>query len=153
MADTVTSSPPDQISARNRRLTGIALMCGALFCFSCLDATAKWVNRSVDPLVTVWVRYMSAAMLTSIAVNPWAKPGFYRTRRLPLQLLRSTFTFVSTVCNFIALKYLQLVETLSIMFSTPLIVALLAGPILGSAACIPRPFCRSRAPSPTRSTT
>jgi drug/metabolite transporter (DMT)-like permease len=106
-------------------------MCGALLCFSCLDATAKWVNRSVDPLVTVWVRYMSAALLTSIAVNPWAKPGFYRTRRLPLQLLRSTFTFISTVCNFIALKYLQLVETLSIMFSTPLIVALLAGPILG----------------------
>ena len=45
-------------------MIGIALMCAALFCFSCLDATAKWVNRSVDPLVTVWARYMAAALLT-----------------------------------------------------------------------------------------
>lgn len=106
-------------------------MCAALLCFSCLDATAKWVNRSVDPLVTVWARYVSAALLTFIVINPWTKPGAVRTRRLPLQLIRSILLFVSTLCNFVALQYLQLVETLSIVFSTPLIVALLAGPILG----------------------
>ncbi|WP_230531447.1 DMT family transporter [Microvirga roseola] len=131
MADTVPSSVPVRTSAHRERLTGIALMCGALLCFSCLDATAKWVNRSVDPLVTVWARYVSAAVLTSLALNPVTKPGLLRTRRLPLQLIRSLLLFVSTLCNFIALQYLQLVETLSIMFSTPLMVALLAGPILG----------------------
>ena len=54
-----------------------------------------------------------------------------RTRRLPLQLLRSLLLFASTICNFFALKYLQLVETQSIIFATPLLVALFAGPLLG----------------------
>ena len=37
----------------------------------------------------------------------------------------------TTICSFTALKYLQLVENMAIQFSTPLIVALLAGPMLG----------------------
>ena len=106
-------------------------MCAALFCFSCLDATAKWVNRSVDPMVTVWARYMAAALLTFMVINPRTKPGVLKTRRLPLQLLRSLLLFASTICNFFALKYLQLVETQSIIFATPLLVALFAGPLLG----------------------
>jgi drug/metabolite transporter (DMT)-like permease len=131
MADTATVPHPASSSLHRQRLTGIALMCGALLCFSCLDATAKWVNRSVDPLVTVWARYVSGVLLTSFAINAWTHPGFLRTRRLPLQLIRSTLVFLATLCNFLALNYLQLVETLSIVFSTPLIVALLAGPMLG----------------------
>ncbi len=131
MADTISPSLPAQVSHRRNRLIGIALMCAALICFSCLDATAKWVNRSVDPMVTVWARYVSAALLTFIVINPRTKPGALRTRRLPLQLIRSFLLFASTICNFFALQYLQLVETQSIIFATPLLVALLAGPVLG----------------------
>jgi drug/metabolite transporter (DMT)-like permease len=129
MADTAPLSA--RASRQRSRLIGIGLMCLALLCFSGLDATAKWVNRSVDPLVTVWARYVSAAALTFIFINPWTKPGAVATRRLPLQLARSFMLFLSTICNFVALQYLQLVEALSIVFSTPLIVTLLAGPILG----------------------
>jgi drug/metabolite transporter (DMT)-like permease len=131
MADTISSPLPTQVTHRRSRLIGIALMCAALICFSCLDATAKWVNRSVDPMVTVWARYVSAALLTVIVINPRTKPGALRTRRLPLQLIRSFLLFASTICNFFALQYLQLVETQSIIFATPLLVALLAGPLLG----------------------
>lgn len=131
MAKTAPSALLSWNSPRRQRLTGIALMCAALLCFSCLDATAKWVNRSVDPLVTTWARYMSAFVLTSLFINPWTQPRLLRSRRLPLQLVRSTLLLLSTLCNFVALQYLQLVETTSILFSTPLLVALLAGPILG----------------------
>jgi drug/metabolite transporter (DMT)-like permease len=131
MVDTVTSPLPKTVAPRQSTLIGIALMCAALFCFSCLDATAKWVNRSVDPMVTVWARYMAAALLTFMVINPRTKPGVLKTRRLPLQLLRSLLLFASTICNFFALKYLQLVETQSIIFATPLLVALFAGPLLG----------------------
>ena len=51
------SSPPGRSTERRSRLVGIGLMCGALLCFSCLDATAKWLNRAFDPLLTVWWRY------------------------------------------------------------------------------------------------
>ncbi|MBO1905140.1 DMT family transporter [Microvirga sp. 3-52] len=131
MADTIPISSPKTAAQRQNRMVGIALMCAALFCFSCLDATAKWVNSSVDPMITVWARYISAAFLTFLVINPRTQPGALRTRRLPLQLLRSFLLFASTLCNFFALKYLQLVETQSIIFATPLLVALLAGPLLG----------------------
>jgi drug/metabolite transporter (DMT)-like permease len=116
---------------RRRRLAGIGLMCAALLCFSCLDATAKWVNRSVDPLMTVWWRYAVSVLLVSCLINPWTRPGVLRSNRFGLQVLRSLLLFFSTVTNFFALKHLQLAETISISFSVPLMVALMAGPLLG----------------------
>ena len=116
---------------RRRRLVGIALMCGALLTFACLDATAKWLNRSLDPILTVWVRYVGSIVFVALFVNPWMTPGVTRTVRPWLQAGRSVLLLASTALNFFALKYLQLTETVSIMFSTPFLVALLAGPLLG----------------------
>lgn len=116
---------------RRQRLAGIALMCGAVLCFAGLDACAKWLNRSMDPLMTVWARYMASVVVVSALLNPWTVPGLLRTRRPWLQAGRSLLVLVSTILNFIALQYLQLTETVSIMFATPFLVALLAGPMLG----------------------
>ena len=81
---------------QRQRVVGIALMMLAVSCFSCLDATAKYVNRSVDPLVTVWARYIVSVLLTSVMINPWTRPGVMRTNRLGLQLLRSTLMLFTT---------------------------------------------------------
>src|SRR3954471_10013633 len=116
---------------RRERLIGIGLMCAALMCFSSLDATAKWLNRSMDPLLTVWWRYTSSVVLVSLALNPLNHPRLLTTTRPGMQALRSSLLFLSTVLNFFALRYLQLAETMSILFATPLMVALLAGPLLG----------------------
>ena len=32
---------------RDHRLAGIALLLGATACFACIDASAKWLNRSM----------------------------------------------------------------------------------------------------------
>jgi drug/metabolite transporter (DMT)-like permease len=127
--------PPDPA---RQRAAGIALMLLAVACFSCLDATAKYINRTVDPLVTVWARYVVSVFLTSMIINPWTQPGVIRTRRLGLQLLRSALMLFTTICSFTALKYLPLVENMSIQFATPLIVALLAGPMLGERVGLQR---------------
>jgi drug/metabolite transporter (DMT)-like permease len=114
-----------------RRLVGIALMCGALLSFACLDAAAKWLNQFLDPVLTVWVRYVGSVVFVSLFVNPWTTPGVARTARPWLQAGRSVLLLGSTALNFVALKHLQLTETVSIMFATPFLVALLAGPLLG----------------------
>jgi drug/metabolite transporter (DMT)-like permease len=129
-------SPPqspvaDPFSAQRQRAVGITLMLLAVMCFSGLDATAKYVNRSLDPLVTVWARYVVSMFLTAMVINPWTQPGVMRTTRPGLQLLRSALMLLTTICSFTALKYLPLVENMAIQFATPLIVALLAGPMLG----------------------
>ena len=58
--------------------------------------------------------------LTAIILNPVTQPGVLRTRRLGFQLARSGVLFGSTLLNFVALRYLQLAETVSITFFTPL---------------------------------
>jgi drug/metabolite transporter (DMT)-like permease len=120
-------SPED----RRKRLIAIALMCGALFCFACLDATAKWLSDHVDPLQVVWARYLGSVLVVSVFVNQYTTPGVSRTMRPWLQGIRSILLLGSTMLNFTALKYLQLAETVSIQFATPFLVALLAGPMLG----------------------
>jgi drug/metabolite transporter (DMT)-like permease len=120
-------SPED----RRKRLIAIGLMCGALFCFACLDATAKWLSDHVDPLQVVWARYLGSVLVVSVFVNQYTTPGVSRTMRPWLQGIRSLLLLGSTMLNFTALKYLQLAETVSIQFATPFLVALLAGPMLG----------------------
>jgi len=54
-----------------------------------------------------------------------------RARNLKLQIIRGLLLAGSTVCNFLALRYLQLAETASIAFSNPLWVCALSVPLLG----------------------
>jgi drug/metabolite transporter (DMT)-like permease len=113
------------------RLTGIALMCGAVACFAFLDTTAKYLNLHMSTLEVVWARYTGAFLLPFIVSNPWTRPGLVTTARPLLQVGRSVLLLASTMCNFMALRYLQLDEAISIAFSTPFFVAALSGPILG----------------------
>jgi len=114
-----------------RRLAGIVLMLGAVACFACLDASAKWLNRTMDLLQTVSVRYIGSFLLVGAFFNPWTRRGLLRAHSLWRQCARACFLVVATLCAFSALRYLPLTEFTSVTFSSPLIVALIAGPLLG----------------------
>jgi len=118
-------------AAARARLKGIGLMCAALACFACLDALAKWLGTHMDPMQVVWARYTAALCMILIIFNPIRNPGVFVTRRPWIQAIRSALLFGSTAVNFIALQYLQLDQTVAIMFATPFIVAILSGPFLG----------------------
>jgi drug/metabolite transporter (DMT)-like permease len=123
---------PDDLShERVSRLTGIALMCGAVACFALLDTTAKYLNLYMSALQVAWARYTGAFLFPFIVSNPWTRPGLTRTNRPVLQLARSVLLLGSTLCNFAALRYLQLDEAIALIFSTPFFVAALSGPMLG----------------------
>jgi len=117
--------------AHRDRLTGIALMCGAVVLFACNDAAAKYLNIHMHTVQVVWARYMAAFALAIVLLDPTGNPQVMRTRRPWLQLGRSALLLGSTVLNFFALRYLQLDEAVSIIFCTPFIVAALGGPMLG----------------------
>jgi drug/metabolite transporter (DMT)-like permease len=121
----------DAFHQRRQRLIGIALMCGAVAMFACLDATGKYLLRYMDPLQVVWARYLGAFLLALIFLNPITRPKIMLTARPYMQVGRSALLLVSTALNFFALRYLQLDEALAILFSTPFLVALLCGPLLG----------------------
>src|SRR5947207_3594526 len=123
--------PHDPSHERVSRLTGIALMCGAVACFALLDTTAKYLNLYMSTLQVVWARYTGAFLFPFMVSNPWTRPGLTRTKRPLLQVARSVLLLTSTLCNFAALRYLQLDEAIALIFSTPFFVAALSGPLLG----------------------
>ncbi len=116
---------------RRQRLIGIGLMCGAVADFACLDAMGKYLGTRMDVLQVVGVRYASAFLLTLLVSNPIVRPGLLQTAKPMLQVGRSALLLGSTFFNFMAFRYLQLDEALAILFSTPFMVAILAGPMLG----------------------
>ncbi len=118
-------------AGRIERLKGIGLMLAALGCFACLDTTAKLLSAHMDTVQVVWARYFFHFILAFVVLNPWTRPGLLNSRRLGLQVGRALLLLVNTILNFLALMYLQLDETSSIMFATPFVVAIIAGPILG----------------------
>jgi drug/metabolite transporter (DMT)-like permease len=115
----------------SHRLIGIALMVVTGLCFACLDSTAKWLVRELPTLQVVWARYLSNFLIVLPLINPWTTRGLLRPKRPVLQVSRGILILASTVFNFIALHHLQLAQTISINFSTPFLVALLAVPLLG----------------------
>ncbi len=77
------------------------------------------------------MRFVGQVLLMAAILGPAALPGLLRTKRLGLQIFRSFLMAATTAGNFIAVGYLRLDQTVSIAFLAPLVVAALAGPILG----------------------
>ncbi len=119
------------VAARRVRQIGIIMMVTAYLFFAFLDSSAKWLGHDLPPLETAWARYAGASLIGLAMVNPIKHRGVLKTSALGLQLVRSVALFISTLANFLALRHLQLSQTVSISFSLPLLVALLAGPMLG----------------------
>lgn len=121
----------DAASARRLRIAAIALMIGAMFFFTLLDTTAKWLSSHESPLQVAWLRYLFHALFAALILNPWTAPGVWRTKKPGLQVLRSVLLAGTTVFNFSAISFIQLDQAVAISFTVPLLVAAFAGPILG----------------------
>lgn len=117
-------------TGQRARLTGIGLICSAVVCFSLLDTTAKYLTAELPILEIVWARYFFHFVFSLFATSPWRAPGVW-PRRPGLQTVRGLLLVTITFANFFALHYLQLDQTVSIGFSAPFLVAILAGPLLG----------------------
>jgi drug/metabolite transporter (DMT)-like permease len=114
------------------RLKAIGLMALATLCFAGLDATAKYliVNGGVPVAQVTWLRFVGHVVFSAALLWPFALPPSLRSAKPWIQVLRSMLMIVTTGFNFIALRYLQLDQTVTIFFLTPLLVAALAGPLL-----------------------
>ncbi|WP_340117195.1 DMT family transporter [Pelagibius sp. 7325] len=115
----------------NEPLRGILLIVAAFCSFAVLDTTAKHLVQHYSVGQVVWARYVGHVVLAAAILLPIHGRGLLVSQRPGLQILRSLFLFGATCSNFAALQFLQLAQTSSIQFSTPLMVAALAVPLLG----------------------
>ncbi len=117
-------------TARHRR-TGIALICVCTLCFSTLDASGKWLVRSLPVFEVVWLRFLLHALIAGILLAPSEGRALWRMHAPHLHALRALMLGVMTWLNFWALQYLQLAETAAIQFSVPILIALISHWVLG----------------------
>lgn len=111
------------------------LALGTFFGFSLLDTTAKYlVTIGYAAVFVVWCRFLSHTVISFIAFQGWRKADMYRMNNAPLQILRGVLLPATTLFNFLALRDLQLAQTVSIFLSVPMIVTAMAGPLLGEWA-------------------
>ncbi len=104
-------------------------------CFAALDTGAKYlVTAGYAAIFVVWCRFISHTVISFIAFQGWRRADMYRVNNMPLQVLRGLLLPATTLFNFMALRELQLAQTISIFLSVPMLVTAMAGPLLGEWA-------------------
>ena len=112
-------------------LRGILLMLAAVLCFALLDATAKHLSQSFPVPMLVWSRYTFHFLIMLVFLAPSMRWKLVSTQRPAMQVIRALMLVGTTGFAMAAFRHLPLAETTALIFVTPLIVALLAGPFLG----------------------
>lgn len=125
------SSVAEMHNPDHSRLKAIGLMCGAILVFSGIDTIAKYLSTDYHTVEIVWARYAGHMAFTLLLFRPRTIISQTRSNRPWLQVLRGALLFGGTVLNFLAVKYLQLTEAVSIFFISPLLVAALSMFFLG----------------------
>jgi drug/metabolite transporter (DMT)-like permease len=119
-------------------LRAVTLMLAAMLCFALLDATSKHLSQTFNVPLLVWARYTVHCLLMVAFLGPTHGLGLVRTQRPVAQVLRALLLVAVTGFAMAAFQVMPLAETTALIFVTPLIVALLAGPMLGEKVGLPR---------------
>lgn len=122
----------------HRPWMGILFMCLAATFFPVMNGLAKWMSQTYGSEQVVWFRTLSHLLLVLIVLLPQYGVGILRTHRPWIQLGRSTLLLASTLLFFTAIQFVSLAQAASISFTAPLIVVLLAGPMLGERVRLSR---------------
>ena len=125
----VSISVPDQV--RENILKAILFMCLAVTLLSTMNAMAKFLTTDYPLNQIVWARF--TGHLVAMVLLFWPKFGrrLFQSRRYGLQFGRSTIMFISNSAFIAGLPLLHLATASAIMFTAPLMVAVLSVPLLG----------------------
>ncbi|WP_374604292.1 DMT family transporter [Niveibacterium sp.] len=114
-----------------RPIRGVVLFCVAVVLFACLDATAKHLSQHWPVAMLAWGRYVVHFVLMTAFLAPTWRGRLLATERPVLQSVRGLSLVAVTVLAMAAFKRMPLAEATAVLFASPLLVALLARPILG----------------------
>ncbi|AUH35402.1 EamA/RhaT family transporter [Paracoccus tegillarcae] len=116
---------------------GIMLLLAAIFTFTLMDATAKYLTQFYHPSQVVWARF-AGNMVLLVAIFHVRLPGLVRTRQPGLQFLRCLTQIASVGLFFTSLQYIGLAESTAIMDINPVLITLGAALFLGERIGIRR---------------
>lgn len=99
--------------------------------FASLDATSKYLTGRFSIGFIAWCRYTVHFVVMTALLAPRMGRGLFRTGRPVAQGMRGLSLVALTLLMVAAFKRMPLAETTAIIFASPLLVTLFAGPVLG----------------------
>ncbi|MGE0225899.1 MAG: DMT family transporter [Acetobacteraceae bacterium] len=120
-----------RVISRDRRLAGMALAAASYLLLALQDATVKWLVETLP----VWqILFVRSVIVVIGCLAGGGQPLLRRaltTPVRPLLLRRGVVTLLAWLCFFTAARDLPLGQLVTLWFTAPVIVAILAGPLLG----------------------
>lgn len=120
-----TQYPPQRL------LLGIAFIIVSGLLFPVMNGFAKLLGADYASLQVSWARAFGQIVFLLAVMLPRRGLRVFATRRLGAQLLRSLLLFLSNLCFFFGITFIPIGKAASISLAAPLVVALLAWPLLG----------------------
>ena len=119
---------------------GIGLMLLAMFFFVVLDAAAKYLMQFYPVVQVIWGRFffhMFFVALALLVMRTRIKEKIV-SKKPGIQIWRSILMLATNALFFIAIQTVELTTASAIMFLTPIVVTILAIPVLGEHVGIRR---------------
>lgn len=129
-------SRPAVVEEENVR-AGIIWMLATTFFFVVIDTQAKYLLERYSLVQVLWARFFFHFVLVLPLVLHRIS-GLPRSKALGLQALRSTLMLITTLLFFLGIQRVPLATASTIMFLSPILVTLLAIPLLGEKVGIRR---------------
>lgn len=117
---------------------GILILVTAMFVFACQDGITKILAERFAPPQIIWIRFGAFILLGLWLVRGQGLGRAFHTGAPWLQLGRGVVLVTQMTGFVLAVRYLPLADTHVIMSSTPLIVTVLAVPLLGETVDLRR---------------
>lgn len=125
-------------SSPNNRLIGIACMMLAASILPVMNGLVQVLSPRYSSEQLIWARSLSHLIFIVALFAPRHGLGFVLTKKPAAQIWRSILLLASTSLFFHGVKQLPLAKAASISFTAPLIVAMLAWPVLGERITMAR---------------
>ncbi len=132
MRNAISESEPFPTAAETQQpWRGVLLLLAAILLLACMDATTKYLTAQYEVPMIAAMRYTVHCVLMIIILAPRQGKQLVTTQRTGWVLVRGVSLAAATLFIGLALQRMPIAETTSIIFLSPLIVVLLARPLLG----------------------
>ncbi len=133
----MSSSPASQhftvthTSHPQHAFKGFLLAASGLLLFACMDSSTKYLAHHFNVPFVVAMRYITQCFLMFVVLAPRHSNRLIKTQRTGLVIVRAVSLSFASLFVGLALQRMPLAETTAINFLAPMLVVLLASPLLG----------------------
>lgn len=115
----------------NRNLAGVVSLCLGVMIFSLQDAILKGVSGDHAVTLAIFIRCLVSIPILLVMMQ--VGPGLHRlaSRNLGILLSRGLILLAAYTTYYMALPALPLAEAIALFFVAPILVTIMAGPLLG----------------------